>query len=180
MGDKDEGARAVAEIANKIDRPIVLDAEAISAVKQTNFKQKYVTHGMTVTPHEGEFARLLDKKVLDSFDERSVLAVKTAKRLGINILLKGPKDLIVSSDGEMMINQTGNAGMTVGGTGDVLGGVVASFIAQGLLPPYYACLAAAHIVGLTGDQLFEEKGYAFSATDLALEIPFALHKFLTA
>lgn len=179
MGDKDEGLRAVAEIVTKIDRPIVLDAEAISAVRQSNFKQKYVTHGLTVTPHDVEFARLADKKLPDDFDERAALAAKTAKHLGVNILLKGPKDLIVSSDGEMMINQTGNAGMTVGGTGDVLAGVTASFIAQGLLPPYYAALAAAHIVGLTGDQLFAEKGYAFSATDLALEIPFTLHKFLT-
>lgn len=180
MGDKDEGVRAVTEIVTTIDRPIVLDADAISAVRRSNFKQKYVTHGLTVTPHDGEFLRLTDKKMPDDFDDRAALVAKTAKHLGINILLKGPKDLIASSDGEMMINQTGNAGMTVGGTGDVLAGVVAGFIAQGLLPPYYACLAAAHIVGLTGDRLFTEKGYSFSATDLALEIPFVLHKFLSS
>lgn len=178
ISDKNEGIPVVKEIINRVDRPIILDAEAINAVKHSDLKKKYETHALTITPHDGEFARLIEKKLPESFDEKAEIAKNYAAETGINILLKGPKDIILSSDGEIVINQTGNPGMTVGGTGDVLGGVLTSFIAQGLLPPYYACQAAAYIVGATGDDLLQQKGYCFSATDLALELPFTIKKVL--
>jgi len=102
-----------------------------------------------------------------------VLLRTIATDLKINILLKGPVDLIASEEGEVVSNSTGNAGMTVGGTGDVLSGFVASLIAQGAAP-FAACKAATYLVGKAGDNLYKQKGYGFSASDLALEIPYTV------
>jgi len=72
-----------------------------------------------------------------------------------------------------VMNSTGNAGMTVGGSGDVLSGFVASLIAQGAAP-FAACQAATYIIGKAGDNLFKQKAYCFSSSDLAFEIPYTV------
>ena len=95
----------------------------------------------------------------------------------INILLKSPTDIIASQEGNIVLNKTGNAGLTVGGTGDVLAGVITSLIAQ-KADPYTACQIAAFIVGYTGDFLYKQKDYCFSATDVALEMPFIIKSIL--
>ncbi len=86
--------------------------------------------------------------------------------LSINILLKGATDHISSQEGDMELNCTGNSGMTVGGTGDVLSGVVASLLATGM-DPYSASKCAAYYVGLAGDMLKKQMGNGFTASDLA-------------
>ena len=90
--------------------------------------------------------------------------------------MKGPVDFIASEEGQTTSNTTGNAGMTVGGTGDVLSGYLASLLAK-RANPYDACRIGAYIVGKAGDSLYKQKGFCFSASDLALELPYAILQF---
>ncbi|MFC1656320.1 NAD(P)H-hydrate dehydratase, partial [Patescibacteria group bacterium] len=87
-------------------------------------------------------------------------------------------DIIASPKGDMAFNKTGNAGLTVGGSGDVLAGVIASMIAQ-KADPFEACQIAAYLLGYTGDFLHKQKDYCFSATDIALELPFTIRQTLS-
>ncbi len=118
-----------------------------------------------ITPHAGEF-----RKVFGDADARSV-----AKKLGCIVLLKGREDLI--TDGERIkVNRSGNAGMTVGGTGDVLAGVAAALFCND--DAFHAACAAAFLNGFAGDACFEKYGYNYTATQLIEEIPAALRKCL--
>jgi len=102
---------------------------------------------------------------------------RTAAELAAVILLKGPVDII--SDGKSFkLNFTGNAGMTVGGTGDVLSGVGGAFLAQ-QVDPFEAAVAGAFVNGAAGDFVFEEKGYHMVSTDLLEWIPHVLNNLMS-
>ena len=121
-----------------------------------------------ITPHSGEFRRVFGEDA----DVESV--VNAARKSGVTILLKGREDVI--SDGERTkVNRTGNAGMTVGGTGDVLTGVAGALFAINDDPFRVAC-AAAFITGTAGDMCLEEKGYCFTALDVVEKLPYAIKK----
>jgi NAD(P)H-hydrate epimerase len=101
-----------------------------------------------LTPHPGEFARLLGEKRISS-DERLTLARQFASELNIVLVLKGHRTLI--ADGHRFVeNTTGNPGMATGGTGDVLTGVITGLLCQGL-SPFDAAHLGAHVHGLAGD-----------------------------
>jgi NAD(P)H-hydrate epimerase len=173
LGEREETFEALLKIVKSLTIPTVLDAGAIQVfqkIKDVPLQQKIV-----ITPHHNEFETLTGKdiKISGSQSGKVVLLRTLATDLKINILLKGPQDLIASEEGEILLNNTGNAGMTVGGSGDVLSGFVASLIAQGA-PPFAACQAATYLLGRAGDNLFKQKAYCFSATDLALEIPYTV------
>jgi NAD(P)H-hydrate epimerase len=122
-----------------------------------------------LTPHAGEYQILTGKKLPKDLEERTREVQKTARELGAVILLKGNVDII--SDGKKVkLNFTGNPGMTVGGTGDVLSGVVGAFLAQGA-DPFEAAVAGAFVNGAAGDFVRKEKGYHMVPTDLLEWIP---------
>lgn len=176
MGEREETMEAMQQIIENLSIPMVLDAGAIQVfqrIKKFPLQQKVV-----ITPHHNEFEHLTGKdvKVSGSPSSKVVLTRTIATDLKINILLKGPHDFIAAEDGQTVMNSTGNAGMTVGGTGDVLSGYVASLMAQGA-NPYDACRLGAYIVGKAGDNLLKQKGYCFSATDLAFELPYMIRQF---
>jgi NAD(P)H-hydrate epimerase len=94
---------------------------------------------------------------------------EASKRLGTTILLKAHEDVI--SDGERLkVNFTGNPGMTVGGTGDVLSGIVGAFLVWGA-DPFRAACAGAFVSGKAGDLAKLEKGYHIVATDVVEKVP---------
>jgi len=150
---------------------VVLDAgslhpEVIDYVKGTK---------TVITPHGGEFYRIFNVKVGDDIEDRVEKVEKAAAEYGLTILLKGRYDVI--SDGERTyVNTTGNPGMTVGGTGDVLAGLVAGLLARGM-DPLEAAFSAAYINGLCGDRAYEKYGLHFTATDVINEIPHVMKKF---
>ena len=110
--------------------------------------------------------------------ERIQLVKKIVARFNINLLVKGPTDIIVGPNNDAhCINQTGNAGMTSGGTGDVLAGFIGRLIAGGL-SPYDAGRIGVFIVCSAGDELALTKSHAFTATDLAHQIPYTLRTLL--
>lgn len=84
--------------------------------------------------------------------------------------------MIATENGEISNNITGDPGMTVGGSGDVLSGFACSLIAQGLAP-YDAAKMAAYVFGKAGENLFKQKSYCYSALDLAMEIPYVMKSF---
>ncbi|HRW82620.1 MAG TPA: NAD(P)H-hydrate dehydratase [Methanothrix sp.] len=123
-----------------------------------------------ITPHESEFRRVSSIGVPPGRVQNETL-MTFARDMGLTILLKGKVDLI--TDGTVIRgNATGNAGMTVGGTGDVLAGITGAFYANA--PPLRAAVAAAFVNGTAGDLAFEEKGYSLLATDVIENIPLAM------
>lgn len=178
----------VLKILEKAKQPVVLDADAIPAILGAKPKSD---RPLIITPHAGEFQELIQKNFSTKLSEKDKIEIlkKYAQQWNAAILLKGPKDFIISSDfvHENFMNETGNAGMTVGGTGDVLAGLTASLIVQKPFCSenssecngvFEAACAAVYINGLAGDILQRQKGFAFSATDVALELPYAIQSFL--
>ena len=121
---------------------------------------------------------LLEGETLPEDTEEQIKAVEDfAKKWNVTVLLKGHMDIIASPNRETRANLTGNAGMTVGGSGDVLAGFVTSLIAQHARP-YEACKCSAFLMGLAGDNLYKSKGYNFIATDLAQELPYTIYSVI--
>lgn len=177
MYDREVTVRAILELIEALRIPTVLDSTAIDVLKHV--KEVPLSQPIIVCPHKNEFENLTLKEVknLDDTEELVKFIRTIATEMKINILFKNPQDIIASPEGDIRFNKTGNAGLTVGGSGDVLAGVITSLIAQGSTP-YEACQIAAFIVGSTGDYLYKQKDYCFSATDLALEIPFTIRHIL--
>jgi len=170
LGLHKETKKAVEELLRLMEKdgkvPMLLDADGLKAFAE--FKRK-VGFPLVLTPHAGEYQLLTGKNLPQSLEERALEVKKTAEELGAVVLLKGHVDLI--SDGERVkFNFTGNPGMTVGGTGDVLSGIVGALLAQGF-DPFEASVAGAFVNGAAGDFVQSEKGFHMVPTDLLEWIP---------
>jgi len=146
--------------------PLLLDADGLKAYSE--FKHK-AESPQVLTPHAGEYKILTGHEALDDLEQKALDVQKTADELNAVILLKGHTD-VISNGKRVKLNFTGNPGMTVGGTGDVLSGVVAAFLAQGI-DPFEAAVAGAFINGASGDFVASRKGFHMVATDLLKWIP---------
>ncbi|MBI3051085.1 NAD(P)H-hydrate dehydratase [Candidatus Woesearchaeota archaeon] len=142
---------------------MVIDADALKAIRIQDAKNSILT------PHKREYEMLLRNSRLAGSNVQ--------KHLGSNVLLLKGKVDVIQNRNSTLYNRTGNAGMTVSGTGDVLAGLCAGLVAQGnsLLT---SAAAAAYINGYAGDLLYREFGYGFTATDLADKIAYALKRWL--
>ncbi|MGP8320481.1 MAG: NAD(P)H-hydrate dehydratase [Methanosarcinaceae archaeon] len=169
LGRESETAEAVSEIIrSNPDARFVIDADALHALAMP----MPVHEGALpiITPHSGEF-RMLGGDASADLDERCELVMDFSARNRVVTLLKGDIDVI--SDGRVVrINRTGNPGMTVGGTGDVLAGVVGAMFAK--TDALAAASAGALIVGTAGDLAFVEYGCGLLATDVIECIPDAM------
>lgn len=159
---------------NKLGSPLLLDADGLKAVASRRPLLK--NPKLVVTPHAGEFELLVGKKLPgpERLEERVTMVRSASEELGCTILLKSHID-IIASEGRVLLNRTGNPGMTVGGTGDVLAGIVGALLAQ-KVSPLMAASAGAYINGLAGDLCLKEKGYWFTASDLLDKIPEVLKR----
>jgi len=173
LSNNEKTTEAVIDIVNNLHVPTVLDADAIPALKE--IKKFPLEQSIVVTPHGNEFENLVDRDiVVDEKDPKSIVLLRSLSMdLHINVLLKGHIDYVSSEDGVVEKNITGNAGMTVGGTGDVLAGFVTSLLAR-RLEPFDAARCAAFFAGKAGDLLKKQKGECFSASDLAMTLPYVL------
>ncbi len=172
LGGLEETKKAVVSLLEEVGRrrpslPVLLDADALKAVGG----RKLEGRSMVLTPHAGEFRAVTGREAPAGLEERAGVVAEEARKLGCVILLKGRIDVISSPAGEVLLNRTGNPGMTVGGTGDVLSGVVGGLMAQGL-GPFEAAWAGAYVNGLAGDLCLREKGYGFTASDLIGKLPY--------
>jgi len=130
---------------------------------------------VVVTPHAGEFKRMFGDIPAESIKERILIVEKHAKKNSLTILLKGPSDII--SDGKKtFLNSKKTPAMTVGGTGDVLSGIVAAFLARNR-NPLESASAAAFVNGLAGKLVQRKLGLHMAATDLVDVLPIILKPF---
>ncbi|MEM1989723.1 MAG: NAD(P)H-hydrate dehydratase [Candidatus Bathyarchaeia archaeon] len=164
--ETEEAVREIVGIAEERRIPILLDADGLKAF--ANFKHRLATPAV-LTPHLGEYMILTGERPPEDLEGRAEHIRRTAEGLNAVILLKSHVDII--SDGfRVKFNFTGNPGMTVGGTGDVLSGIVAALLSQGI-DPFEAAVAGAFINGAAGDFVANEKGYHMVASDLIEWIP---------
>ncbi|WP_456366614.1 NAD(P)H-hydrate dehydratase [Thermococcus sp.] len=170
LGLREETKAFVREFVKRCDKPVVIDADGLKAVAE----DLGVLNGKTfvLTPHAGEFAILFEVKPDGSLVEKAELVMQKAGEISGVILLKGRHDII--SDGRTWrYNKTGNRGMTTGGTGDVLAGLVGALLALGN-NPLRAASVGAFLNGLAGDMVKEEVGENFTALDVAKKVPKAV------
>jgi NAD(P)H-hydrate epimerase len=161
----------------KIDKPMVIDADGLNALAgqlgllhraRKNLRQAILT------PHPGELARLLGVKVVKIQNKRKETAQKFARNYGLTLVLKGHRTIVADYRKHLFTNTTGNPGMASAGSGDVLSGIIAAFLGQGLMP-FAAAKYAVFLHGLAGDLAAKEKTQlAMIASNIIDKIPAAI------
>jgi len=163
----------VMRLVGQIERPMVLDADALFALAEQPERLQAARAGCVVTPHAGEMARLVGRPASEVQAHRETTAAWLAKATGCVVVLKGHGSVV--TDGERIeINRTGNPGMATAGAGDVLTGMIAALIGQGL-GLFDAARLGAHLHGLAGDIAAERLGQvSLTASDILEAIPDAM------
>lgn len=166
LGQSEGVFAAVKTVLKEFPGPVVLDADGINVIAKHKDLLRGRTGPMILTPHAGEFARIADISTGDRF----VDAVTFAAEYGVVLLLKGHRTII--TDGKSAyVNHTGNPGMAVGGSGDVLAGIIVSLLGQGL-QPMDAASCSAWLHGTAGDICAKQMGqYGMLPSDILLALP---------
>lgn len=164
--------RFVRKLLSTVDLPVVLDADGINAFSGSRRRELRSAKGpVVITPHPGEMARLLTRSVEEIQRSRLSTAVETAKALRVVVVLKGHRTVVASPTGRRTINRTGNPGMATAGMGDLLTGMIAALIGQGL-DPFDAAKAGVYLHGLAGDLAARHvRQVGLVASDVLLAIP---------
>lgn len=157
-----------------VKQPLVVDADGINALNGHlkllgNLKTKVV-----LTPHPGELSRLLNLSIEEIQKARGKIAKNFARKYNLVLVLKGHRSVVASWAGQVYVNQTGNPGMASAGCGDVLTGIIAAFLGQGI-EPFLAAKLGVYLHGLAGDYAAREKGQiSLIASDILDKLPQAL------
>lgn len=176
LGTAPATVEEVRQIVRLSTKPMVLDADALNAFQDHPDLLARGSAPRVLTPHEGELGRLTGIPVDAVRRDRRRAAEEAARRFFAVVVLKG--DGTVVTDGKRTaINETGNPGMATGGAGDVLTGIIAAFIGQGLAP-WEAARLGVHLHGLAGDLAARKTGMvSLMATDIAESLGAAFRKF---
>jgi hydroxyethylthiazole kinase-like uncharacterized protein yjeF len=167
-----ETSELVRAIVRRCEVPIVLDADGLNAFEGMTNELNGKGRTLVITPHPGEMARLCGCTIAEVQKDRLGVARKFAREHELIVVLKGHRTLVVEPGGEVWVNTTGNPGMSTGGTGDILTGMVAGMIAQYPKDVLMAVCAAVHLHGLAGDVMRERVGeHSLVATDLLAGLP---------
>ncbi len=131
LGTNFETGEVVKWVISTFDKPLILDADALNLlakdINNVEFSDK-----VAITPHPGEFSRLISKDVKDILSNPVKYALDFATQKNIYVLLKGATTVIATPQGKYFLNVTGNSGLATGGSGDVLTGMIAGLVAQGV------------------------------------------------
>ncbi len=166
----------VRELVRDLERPLVVDADGLSALADHLDILSVARFPRCLTPHPGEMARMLQTSVAQVQSDRIETARAFSSRFGAFLALKGAGSVIGGPGGRVFINPTGNPGMATGGAGDVLTGMAGALLARGL-KPLQALQAAVYLHGLAGDLAKDEKGEeGLIAGDILEAIPAAILK----
>jgi NAD(P)H-hydrate epimerase len=166
LGQSKGTLAALKAVLREFAGPVVLDADGINLLAQHKYLLRGRTAPTVLTPHEGEFARLYGPMEND----RQAAARELARELNAIVVLKG-HGTIITDGSQSYRNVTGNPGMAVGGSGDVLAGMITGLLGQGIAP-LEAAAAAVWLHGAAGDRCAEKLGqYAMLPTDLLEELP---------
>ncbi|CAG37313.1 bifunctional ADP-dependent NAD(P)H-hydrate dehydratase/NAD(P)H-hydrate epimerase [Desulfotalea psychrophila] len=175
MGNNRTSFDLVKKLYQNLKLPMLIDADGLNALATERGLLTKAAGPRIFTPHPGEMARLLDISTEEVEADRAAAVEKfmhifSEVKVDIVLLLKGAATLIRGKRGPLFINCTGNSGMATGGMGDVLAGMIAGLIAQGL-DPMDATKLGAYLHGMAGDKLRETRGIGFTASELAKTIP---------
>jgi hydroxyethylthiazole kinase-like uncharacterized protein yjeF len=164
IGRTEEIKNALKYIIEHCPKPLVIDADGLFALAELKACLKRAEGKIILTPHRGEMARLLGCDI--SYVNKNPLeaAENFAKEFNCIVLLKGA-NTIVTDGAKSYINKTGNPGMASGGSGDVLTGIISSFIGQGY-EVFDAAALGAYLHGLAGDNAYKRYGYGLTARDI--------------
>jgi hydroxyethylthiazole kinase-like uncharacterized protein yjeF len=176
-----ETSEFVRTVVKKFVTPMVLDADGLNAFEGRATELNGHERTIVITPHPGEMARLLGSAVRDVQRDRVNTARTFAREHELIVVLKGDRTLIAHPDGTVWVNPTGNPGMATGGTGDILTGMTAGFLAQHPKQAPETVIAAVYLHGLAGDVACEDKGeHSLIATDLLDGLPQAFRRARSA
>ena len=171
VSGSEPGIELVVDEAAALGKGMVLDAGALYPEILKHVRGRRAV----LTPHAGEFRRVFGIEVSNVLEDRVKTVSEQARKHNITILLKGWIDVI--SDGvEAAVNKSGSPAMTAGGTGDILSGIAAAFLAWGA-DPFKAAASAAWVNGRAGELVAERLGFHMIATDLLDAIPLIMKKF---
>ena len=176
LGKSEQVTRLVLELLAQTEKPVVLDADGINALSGhmdvLDARRGRIT---VLTPHDGEFARLGGDL---SGGDRVQAARDFAAEHGCVLVLKGHRTVTAAPEGNVLVNTTGNSGLAKGGSGDVLTGVIASLIAQGV-PAVQAAALGVWLHGRAGDLAAEDlTAYAMTPEDVIGRLPAAFREIL--
>lgn len=178
IGQEAETAEFVRGLVRDSDLPMVIDADGLNAIAGSPKCLAAKGRVRVLTPHPGEMARLAGVAAAEIQDDRLAAATKFAAEHQVYLALKGFRTLVADPGGAVWVNPTGNPGMAKGGTGDVLTGLTAGFLAGFHHRPVTEVVAAAvYVHGLAGDLAAAERGeISMLAGDLLDRIPQAIRK----
>ena len=168
LGQASATRRFITALVDRATMPLVIDADGLNAFSE-NPDRLAGREGrdVIITPHPGEMARLVGMSTDEVQASRLEIARNFAVAHHVYVVLKGHRTLIATPDERTFINPTGNPGMATGGTGDVLTGMIAAWLAQ-LLDAEAACKVAVYLHGMAGDLAEADEGeVAMTSTDLA-------------
>jgi NAD(P)H-hydrate epimerase len=178
LGQAEETRRLVHKIVESSPIPIVIDADGLNNLAASPRILEGACAPVILTPHPGEMARLADIPTGTVQQDRIKCARDFATAYNVHVILKGAHTLIAHPDGQVFINPTGNAGMASGGMGDVLTGMIAGLITQGIAPPE-ACRVGVYLHGAAADSLAQKMGpYGYLAGDVMEAIPGEIKKIV--
>lgn len=168
----------VCDVLPRLNIPVVVDADALNAL-QTNSDVLQKRNAATIiTPHPGEFSRLVDKPISEIVENAKEIATQFAQQNNCVVVLKVAPAIVVSSD-SYYENSTGNPGMATGGSGDVLTGVITALLAQGFAA-FSAAQLGVYLHGMAGDLCKEYIGeYGMIASDILQFLPHAFQIHLS-
>jgi len=173
LGQEKSTQLLVRKLVKTINKKTIIDADGLNALAG------YLNHlkeDMILTPHPKEMARLINTKVSFIQKNRTEIAKSFAKKNKVVLVLKGHHTLVANKDGLLYTNKTGNPGMASAGSGDVLTGMIAGLLGQGL-SNYSSAKYAVYLHGLAGDLAAKEKTQiCLIASDIIDKIPYALKR----
>ena len=174
VGTSEETRTLIREVVAGAQVPVVLDADGLNAFAGDAGALRAVGPPCVLTPHPGEAGRLLGSGTAEVQRDRLAAVRELADRTGAVVVLKGYRSLICSPQGELAVNPTGNAGMATGGSGDVLTGLIAALIGQGV-EPQTAARVGTFLHGEAGDIAARDVGeISLVASDIVAALPEAL------
>jgi hydroxyethylthiazole kinase-like uncharacterized protein yjeF len=161
----------VLDVIRQTPCPLVLDADALTAVAEDLSVLDRASQPLILTPHPGEMARLIGASTHDVQGNRIQVASEFSTRHGVVLVLKGNRTVVAAPDGTIVVNSSGTPAMASGGMGDALTGMIAGFLSQGLAPFKAACLGV-FVHGTAADRCFGGiASRGLLASDLLSEIP---------
>lgn len=174
LGRHPETAELVRRLVQAVELPLVLDADGLNALAASTDILRERTAPIVLTPHIGEFVELSGLDKGEILARPLEVARQFAQKHQVVLVLKGAPSVVALPDGQTLVNSTGNAGMATAGSGDVLTGLIAGLVAQGLAVDEAACLGV-YLHGRAGDLACDQLGeWGMTAGDISRSVPQAI------